>query len=416
MNYKRYRIIIDIINIMLRFSVAFSIMALFFLSATGDRTYVWKLFYVLPVPFVSYIISKWTKRLWAFIILHILVFAAYAGTIDDIALKATLCTYIIVLAVLAFTGRIRKNSIVGNTHMGFIATIVITCIYCEYMKLADMERLFLGLAFLYILLFLINFYLLNFKDYFINYEAVANIPIRQITSSNHMFFAFFAILCLGVMLIGLLFPMKNVLLFLGGLIVMIAKTLAALIHPGTENPAEQPFEEHKEPPIPTEVNPILELIGQIFMYIILIMIIVAVIFGIIYGCYLIYNKFYANKANGYKDRLEFISPFENKKAEGRQEHKPIRKWFHALFGKTNNERIRKHYYNSVMKNTDSGQLTREMTPTQLSRFALSNDVASPERAEILLKEKDLTALYEKARYGREECSKKELIKVKEILK
>jgi hypothetical protein len=146
------------------------------------------------------------------------------------------------------------------------------------------------------------------------------------------------------------------------------------------------------------------------------MIIVVVISGILYGCYLIYNKFYSVKANGYKDRLEFISPFENKKNEGREEHKPIRKWFHNLFGKTNNERIRKHYYHSVVKNTGSGELTREMTPTQLTRFALASDNDLSEKAEFIKQEKELTALYEKARYGRNECSKKELIKVKELLK
>jgi hypothetical protein len=423
-NHKQYQLIIDINNIILRFIIAFGIMGFILIIGTGDTNYVRNILFLFPAPFVSYLIGKKARHLWLFITMHLLLIAVYMLWFNQIIYYAIFGLYLFILAVMTLVQRLREKRIPGNTPLGFITAVLVAYICCDFMKQADMKPFFLISAIIYIMLYFVNLHFFNLRNYIIIHEDVAKIPVRQIVSSNHFLFFSFCLLCLVMMLLFAQLPLKELVVFIGRALKNALIFLLSLVH-FQENdlkrtqPQESPVMQDNQmgllPPAEEDPSPIMEILSKILFYASVVLLVIALVAGIIYLLYSLYKRFYAKKADDSRDKSEFISPFADK-SRLRREKFSLHKKFRFALGKTNNEKIRKHYYDAIAANADSDLLSGAMTPTQLTGYAFGKESKSKKRVLGEEKQKELTQLYEKARYGREECSKHDLGRIRKMLK
>lgn len=372
--------------------------------------------YMIPAPFISYLIGKKARQIWVLILLHILLISIYVFIIHDAMLSTIYGAYILVLAFMTFSQKIKGNSTPNNTKLVLLAVIAICYLYCEYMKWADLKKVFFCAALLFILLYFINHYLLNFRNYFLLHGHMGDLPIHPIEANNHTLVFAFGIISFITILALTLLPINDILSFLGKIIATILlKVIFFFYHfnQDTGNTGSD-YEISIPPPIPKTENPLLENLSTIILHLLAILLIIIIIGGLIYILKNVYKMFYEKRTNAIKDKLEFVHPFKNSNIK-RRERKSLPQIYRSLFNQSNSEKIRKHYYHAIVKNCDPDQITKHMTPTQLTSYAFSKDNLSENSVNNARKE-ELTALYEKARYSKEECSKIELGKVKKLLK
>jgi hypothetical protein len=159
------------------------------------------------------------------------------------------------------------------------------------------------------------------------------------------------------------------------------------------------------------------LLSEILYYAAVIVMISAIIALVIYSLYRLYRYFYQKKFSVSKEEeIEFISPFQKENMSIYENRKTSKRKFFAIFTKTNNEKIRKHYYKAIVNHAKSEEVLPYLAPIQLSKYAFTSDNPIIKETSDPKKETELTNLYEKARYSDEECSKAEVQSVKNLLK
>lgn len=426
MNNKQYQTIADLINVVLRFIIAYTMISILIISTLKRTDYVYQALWLLPAPFISYFIGKHCKHIWTFLLSHILLFIIYIVTSTNIFITIFYFIYLFVLSILELKNRLKSEIVAkSNTSLLLLSILLLMNILCFYMNLYQLNQLFISFVFIYVLLYLLNMYILNFERFFQNQENLSNVPINKIRGTNNLLILFFGSFCFVVMLLFTNLPLKGLLSGFGSFLLTILKPLFSLIA-SLFNSNTVP-NEVVEDPVVTEESPLpvynestsklFEIIQNIILTFITIAVIGAIIAILIYLFYKLYQRFYEKKQNNYKDKIEFISPFDKKediKKESNLKTSTFR--FTQLFGRSNSERIRKTFYKAIQSRGDSDQITGNLTPKELSKYAFTNNsgllanTTDPEKLE------ELTYLYEKARYSNEECSKEEVIKTKNLLK
>lgn len=418
MNNKKYLFAIDMINIILRFLVAFSIMGAILIAITNNTIYLQSIWYLILAPFVSYLIGKKIQQLWIFILLHLLLLPCYLLFFHNIILNTIYGTYLILLFATAISQKTKGNVTPKNINIVFLLFIASSYFYSEYMKLVGMKHFFFFIAVLFILLFFMNQYLISFRTFILFHEEKGELPIHQIERNNHVLVLIFGMISSIAIMIHTLLPINRILAFFGQLLLNLLKAVFSFFHfkikPGKPS---TPFNlENTRPPFTQATdNPIIKILSTLLTYVIILLLIVVLIGLIIHILRKIYTQFYAHKTYAGTDMIEFIPPFDQKKRANRKERRRQYKLHRSLFLSTNNEKIRKYYYDAIIHKSHGNQITKQMTPTQITHhaFSTSNPGKDQEHDTYL---KDVTALYEKARYSQEACTKSELLKLKYSIK
>jgi hypothetical protein len=296
-------------------------------------------------------------------------------------------------------------------------------ITCYLTGMRELLQLCFILSIVYVLLYVVNKYLLNLEKFVFNHEGMTNIPFHQIRNSNHVMIVFLSSLFLVTMLAFSSIPLDRLLSMLGKLFLRLIRFLISLIR--FEEPEYIPEPEEEEQmtvedyPIP-EPSRLMEIIQEILQWVVTIFVITFIIALIMYTLYQIYQYFYLKSEEVMKDKIEFLSPFTQKERIKWERGK----MFRNVFGRSNNALIRKFFTQAVTANLKPDiKLDRSLTPSQLSNIILPipSDATTPsakdnQTMEHKIKKKQITEYYEKARYSNEECSKDEVQFLKKLLK
>lgn len=415
MNFRRHQLIIDLINILMQFTIAYLFLTIAlhnFIEGAALLT-----LFLLPAPFLSYAIRKYTKHIWSFLLLHIALLALYGMAFHPVLLVIASSIYLVILTIAAFYQKQREGNY-GYLSM-FAVTIFLLLYICSYLAgMPDMQQLCFTLAIMFILLGVLKQYLINLSRFAHNHEDNRNMPFQQIRNSNHVLMAFLCSLFFVVMLIFSRFPLGAALSYIGTLALRVLRFLLSLIRfsepeesmdavPEKENPADFDM-------TPGETSWIMELLSRIVQWIATILIIASITALILYAIYRLYRYFYLKSEGTLKDEVEFISPYTKREWMKRDKKKAQQK----LFGRSNNHMIRKSFAKAVSTNTKGSKtLSASLTPSQLSEYAIGQTHISSSPSDDEDRKKELlTSFYEKARYSDQECTKDEVKQVKEILK
>lgn len=419
MNIKRQQLIIDIINIIMRFIPAYLFIVILLNNLTSQSAL--HSLILLPAPILSYLIKKYTRHIWSFLVLHGIVLAIYLTVVSDIYLRTAIGIYMVILTLVAYYKK-NKGKERENTPAELLVLFVMFYIACSLVGMKELLPLCFNLSIIYVLLFVVNMYLFNLEKFVYNHEGMNNIPFHQIRNSNNVLILFLSSLFLVFMLTFSLIPLDRFLSKLGKLLIRLLRYLISLLR--SEEPEDIPEPEEEQMAVEdfpiNEPSRLMVIILDIFQWVAIILVIALFVALIVYTLYQIYQYFYLKSEDTTKDKIEFLSPFLRKERVKREHKKILR----GLFGRSNNAQIRKFFTQAVTANlTPDTKLDISLTPTQLSNFILPspNKASTPltgedQTVEQINAKKQITKYYEKARYSNEECSKDEVQNLKKLLK
>ena len=405
---KEYALKIDLINMLLRFMVTFTFSSIFILLLTGNDTLIWKALILLPVSVVSFLIERYAKSIWIYLLLHFALFVGCISMTEDIVLKIAFGMFVIVFAVLQYA--VTNISL----HFAIIFLLIYIMLGYAYPDLNVLKQFFFYMAIIYGLCYLLNNYYINFCSYFQNHEEKTNIPIKQIKSSNRFMITGFLSICFTVMIVFSRGPFANILRIIGGYVkgffrLLTNRSVSDQIVTEKEILEKTNLQRGITSSGLPEADPskFMEITAEIASVLFLVLFIAIIGIFLIKKFYKFYQFYYRRKIQEYgEDLIEIALPIEKKRVKLFSKSDGSEKGIFSRFGSTNNERIRKHYAKAIYKNASIEKGLKYKTPTQLSDYAISPGEQSSA----------LTAIYEKARYSKEDCSKGEVQSVKNLLK
>lgn len=411
MTYKRHQIAIDYVNILMQFLIAYLTMTVI-LYPFDDQSPL-HILVLLPAPYLSYFIRKYTRHIWSFAVLHLILAAGYLLTTDNTYYIMMNGIYLLALASISYYSKQRLQDRT-NTSLFLIMFFIFIYASCYQLDFKELLPLSFWLAISYALLYILNMYLLNLDRFVRNHEHLVNVPFRQIKNSNHILTAFLCCLFFLTMLSFSRLPFGTVLAFFGSLLIKALRFLITWLSrqkpEETEWIEEEPEPSQQEMPI-TEPSRFMEILSVILQWMIAIALIIGAVALILYTIYRIYQHFYRKGEEAIKDEVEFLSPFEKKE---KLKQKRVKLGFHLL-GKSNNTAIRKHFAKAVLANAGAEpKLSESLTPYELSEYAIQSRDENPSSEEE--DRKLITGCYEKARYSNEVCTREEVRLVKKMLK
>lgn len=421
MNNRIYHVTIDILNLFMGYLVLYAIMDLALTLLNAD-TYTY-LFAFIPLSgaLLSFFLRWQLKHIWSYLLLHLLLLAVLT-LISPTLYERILCAlYLFGVMLHGLVKRLREEELHRkNASPALLLVFGLISLINLQLKLPQINSFLFILTVLFILLFLLNSYIINFDHYFSMLRESSNVPMKQIKATNHTIIFFFLAMAFMCMIFFTGLPLKELfsgvgqglLTALRWLLSLLPKSSGNTVPAPQETPPEAPMTNAFELPPANTPSPFWIYLQNILMNLLTIVIIVALLALVSYALYKIYQAFYKEKRNLFKDSTEFISPFDKKEKYRQQSGDTKKKSIFQFFSQSNSDRIRKAFYKAVLSKGDTIP-NAFATPLELSEYVLkgapNDDRILNERAEAL------ASYYEKARYDEEDCSKEEVVEFKKLL-
>lgn len=262
----------------------------------------------------------------------------------------------------------------------------------------------------FIIFYLISMNLENTEKFIHINRDTANFPVRQMKGVNQTLLCFFAVVLLVGMLLVPQFHPELLGAKMGEMIRLFLRWI--FLHFMNEeidselmenNPVENQAGSRAEI-LDGTPSPLALFLQELLLGLTKILVVAGILFAVGYGLYQIYKRFYAVSLNEGADE-------EGKDVVTVTESIPIikRKREQDKTAGSNNRKIRYQYKRSVKRRKGKGQiLAQTLTPTEIEDV-LEQPIKEEKQTERLI------TLYEKARYGKEECTREELEEVKKMV-
>lgn len=445
MNNRKYLHYIEIIKSFLHYLLVFSIIGTGLELLDIKSNLLHQFFLLLPASYITLMIQKYTRHMWSFFLLQFLMIGGYLFLAPSPIYLLFYLPYLLFLVIFSFKAKLIQEEIPAtNVPISLVLVFVLLYFVAEYFKLKEITDYLFYFLLLYVLLFFVNMYFMNFEKFFRTNDGLSNVPMQKIKSINHTLVLFFASLSLGVMLLFQYVPIKKLIGLLGNLLLTIIRLILSIFQrfggeeeiPKVEN-TEVPIDFGALPDKDTLPSPLIEFLQKLITGLITFGVFALVIGLIIFSLFKLYKLFYEKKYSFLTDKTEFISPFDHREGIGFHPVKTILARFRPVYSSTPGGKIRKLFFKAVSSNSDSEDMKDSLTPEELSKLALGAqkehilfaNTDQEEKNKLVLHgidtqsasanaespQKQLTYYYEKARYGKEECSKEELQRVKNVL-
>lgn len=262
----------------------------------------------------------------------------------------------------------------------------------------------------FILFYMISMNLENTEKFIHINRDTANFPVRQMKGVSRTLLCFFAIVLLGGMLLAPQFHPERLAEKAGSMIQLFLRWL--VLHflneeINSESMEGNPLENQSGNGVellegtPSQLALFLQ---ELLLALANLLLVAGILFGVGFGLYQIYKRFYAIplKDGADEDEKDVITVTESIPIIRRRKEQD-----ETSGG--NSKKIRHQYKKSVKRRKGKGQiLARTLTPTEIE-YVLEQPIKGGKQTERLI------ALYEKARYGKEECTREELEEVKKML-
>lgn len=412
--YTKTELVIRMFQILVQFTLYHSVACLIAGIGIAENGYLYLRMGILLLPLLFYMFARmYIRNLFFFALVHIgcagglLLF--FPETIGE-----TVAISICLIVMIANSMRFRIMEFYQYQecpHLLMLSLLFIVFIFASYIeKTVLMKQCFYELI-VFLLFYMLHKNLENTEKFIEMNRETANFPIQQIKGVNRTLLCFFAVVMLGGMLLVPQFHPERITEQIGALILIVLRWLFSLLQ--KEEIHSEPYLDWKDSkdqggyglPMEEGIPSKLALFLQYLMEVITIILLIAVVlFGIGFGLYQIYKRFYAIPLKSTEQRKETdvitvaeSVPIFRKKKELEEE----------LGGY--NKKIRRQYKKSVKRRKGKEQiLTSSLTPTEIET------VLEHPLQDIKERERIIT-LYEKARYGKKECTKEELEEVKKMV-
>ncbi len=267
------------------------------------------------------------------------------------------------------------------------------------LDLLQVSRSYFYLAIVYLLLALLRWHRLSLVASLDRFQAIPTQPAGRIKRFNKLLLVAYTLLMLLLLLLAPVLQIDQLLPFLGSALLALLRWLFALLGSGDDVPAAEPEPEPTLPPsqdvqapqlpiTPGETARWLQIVQDVFYYLILALSAAIILALIGYMLYWVYKRFYET-AQPDSDKTESLLP--SLVSDSKERLARVRQKVFLSFGQTATEKVRRLFYRLIegqirkglrLKSSDSPD--QIMAGLDLERF--------PELLEI-------KSLYEAARYG-----------------
>ncbi len=408
MKITKYAFIIETNKRILQFLAAAFLMMPAIYYFTGNLSYTYYVYFLLPVPFLTFLINRYIRKLYFYIPL---LFCLSAAVLLPVWHKPV----ILLLACILFLIVIMVQNFVTSLHMAeeqkkntsFVTLLfpLVSMIFIYSQSLTILTNRMFILFFTGILIFLVNHYMIHLTQYMRNNSDITGIPYKQILSSNHLLIGLFLFLCFAVMLLFLLFPMKSVLTAVGSTLLFLLRAFFGLfsneaVPEAADETAEQAADSSAMDFFSTqnpETSPLMLVLEKIFIAAGVIFIIAAVVSLLVYLLLLFYRYYYGRNQDS-RDTSAFLSPFDKREHIIHKDFDASIKHRHFSVFRTKSEKIR-YIFMQAVQTRHKDDIPKYKTAYELLQY--EEESHSLIRSEL---DKMLASLYNKARYSREECT------------
>lgn len=306
---------------------------------------------------------------------------------------------------------IESGGLLDSPSAGFLGYFVLLFFISTLLKQSELQELIYWLTFIWIADFLVYMNLRSLNSYLYSRRGIANLPGKQIVSTNRALMLVFSILALVIMLVLPLIPLDHIVSsigiairdFLRWIFSHFSSEESAIIETATESlaPSSQSTMLGDVKATPAW----LKMLYDILLAAIAFVVGAGALVGIGYSILLLIHRFY-KPTSAVGDLQEFINEETETSFLQDIEKKDKDSLFSQLFHP--NATIRKRFKKQIQKGCASNKKTSNtipasLTPTELEEYAgLSDD----ERTRLL------HTLYEKARYSKEGCTKADVASLK----
>ena len=370
-------------------------------------------FGICAVTFVYYIARKYVYNLLLFLLMHItptILFLLFFKAPTERYLY--FAVFIIVFPLISMA--IRYNSKPQKlTAMGFAPIIMIVFFYFFIDESnAYLQKILSILTFAFILLVIVNTYLVNNYNFITSNESAIgeSVTIRKASSKFfRLFIGLTSIFCIGFSFLSSNFVFKYTKSLLYKILSLIADFFVTekkeeIIMPSVppndlfEKPVENGINKTNTTDLPLNLN-----VPQWLIYLVVILFVIFVVVMTIY----VTIKYFRKPPSNLEDVHEFVSPFE--KIEKIKISKKKKKKEDGLpFLGSYDKRIRRIFKKSINKNMNPFiKINKTHTPTQLCD---STDCILDKGNEL----NQLKNLYSKARYSNATITKADYNEAKDL--
>lgn len=371
-----------------------------------------------------------------------IIFASYSLGTTEIEQFLYLCAAVIV-CLLWFYKRTRTKHYCWLTDIHPLMLIPFVILYgiAAYLKHSLLQETIYYSVLLYCVCLFLHTNLDGFTKFFHKNADRANIPFRQIQTTNDILLLLFGLLAAAIFLLLPYSGMQKIFSLIGqGLLVLLKWLLRLLVRSG--DPEDNLIYSTEAEPIETspmgdlsgEPSPFWEFIGAALLILVTVSVIIGILVGLAYILYSLYKRFYAYEKKE-EDKAEFLKmdmnsfrfKREKTKTQSLKKSRDPSAQVRKLYKKSllelrtgNNSDIPASQ--SVLERSDKNplhKLQRLLSPAPSSLPAPSMTPEEIEKDTRLCTTETAVLLhqtYEKARYSREGCSQEEASALKETLR
>lgn len=365
---------------------------------------------LLPVVFLVYLIRKYIKNIFLFLGLHVLVLVLMLVLHLDAFCTVLYVVFWIVQLLLSLSfWKKEEAKPYKEMPLGCMVVFLIMGIYAQSVT-KEYYYIVCGMGICYCLLYFATQYFYNYSQFLKNQNEMKHFPYKKINMVHHMYLSILTgILALFVTIVILIKP-ENLTGAIGAFLFgILQKFFSGLAEVPVKEEVDTSTMEQKqqfdfwgegfEDRMPK--NEMLLKILEVVFQILCVVVIVAFIFLIIYAVFEFFKK-YMNKNLKDLDEVEEIK--KEKKVKNSKWEKE-KGFFFSRFSLSNSEKIRKLYQKRMKLYEKKQVITIKdyMTPEELKQM-----VESQTKDKI----EEMTSRYEAARYGKDEQTREEIIRMK----
>lgn len=441
MSIARYKRLTRILNTIIIFLACFPVILLV-LCALDALSLSWTIIFPIMAFVLSFLLQNYCTNLHVFFLCNLLYAAIplaiwllaaglpahfpgavvyeIDGTVNLLDLtspRILLTLFYIAFAVAMFVGNFviklhhPDNYLGSNIPLAVLGVPILVQIASLSLHTPGLSFWILAGAVLQILLYFYNKYLLQYIGFLEEVKTSVDVPLGQISTSNGWLLAVFFLISTFLMTIICLLPLEHLLpslitLFFDGFRAVLMFIFWLLRIEESQGESTEPPLENIHQDFGTEESSLLaEIIGKVIFFVLIAAAIIGALTLLIYLILLLVKTFYSQRTLA-SDRVEFLNPFDHDKKEKlTPESRPEFNFWNRLFGSSPEQRIRKAWYRMIRNHIPD-------VPAQLAPFELSQDISHNELEQQSAKE--LSDLYEKARYSGQICTKEDVNAAKQL--
>lgn len=304
-----------------------------------------------------------------------------------------------------------SGGLLDSPSAGFLGYFVLLFFVAALLKETKLQNIIYWVTFAWIADFLIYTNLNSLNSYLYSRRGIANLPGKQIISTNRALMIVFSILALIIMLIVPLIPLDHIVSSIGIAIRDFLRWIFSHFSAEEQTVVETVAESLAPSGQMSMIDEVkatpawLKMLYDILFGIIAFVVSAGVLVGIGYAILLLVHRFYKpTSATG--DMQEFIDEETESSFLQDTEKREKESFFSQLFHP--NASIRKYFKKRIQKANASNKkngaiIPSSLTPEELEKYA---GLPDEERTKLLL------TLYEKARYSKEGCTKEDVALLK----